>query len=82
MDLQQKFLRKTVFFGGAKVDDQRLAVADVQVTVGLRRKTGMDSFSRITAAFCDILFNKRVDEILAFHDFSHSKSSSLDYFIK
>ncbi len=28
--------------GGAEVDGQRLAVADVQIAVGLRRKTGVD----------------------------------------
>ena len=57
--------------GSAEVDDQCLAVADVQIAIGLGGKTGMHSSAFIAAAFCNILFNKRVDEILAFGDFSH-----------
>ena len=66
-----------VLFGGAEVDGQGLAVADVQITVGFRRKTGMDSLAGVSAAVCDVLFNKGVDEIFAFGDFSHRKFLSL-----
>ena len=58
--------------GGAEVDNQGLAVADVQVAVGLRRETGVDGLARITAALRNILFNKRVDEILTLGNFSHN----------
>ena len=62
-----------VLFGSAEVNDQCLAVTDVQITVGFRRETGMHSFARITAAFGDVLVNKSVDEIFAFSNFSHDK---------
>ena len=57
--------------GSTEIDDQRLAVADVQIPVGLRRETGVHSLTGIAAALCDILFNKSVDEIFAFSNLSH-----------
>ena len=63
--------------GGAEINNQRLAVADVQVAVGLRRETGVNGFSGELPAGGDILFNKGMNEIFAFRDFSHIKTSSL-----
>ena len=59
------------FFRGAEVDDQCLAVTDVQVTVGFRGKPGMDGLACVAAALGNILFNKGMDEIFAFIHFSH-----------
>ena len=49
----------------AKVDDQRLAVPDVQIAVGLRRKTGMDLHPGAPSAGGNVLRNKLMDKILA-----------------
>ena len=51
---------------GAEVDGQGLAVADMQIAVGLRRKPGMDGHAFKLSALGNILLNKRVDEIAAF----------------
>ena len=51
--------------GGAKVNGQGLAVADVQVAVGLRRETGVDGHALELSAGGDVLFNESVDEIPA-----------------
>ena len=58
--------------GSAEVDGQGLAVADVQIAVGLRGKTGVHGLARILTALSDILFDKSVDEIFALVDFSHT----------
>ena len=60
-----------VFLGGAEIDDQRLAVTDVQITVGLRRKPGMDGLTGKLSAGGNILIDKGVDEILALCNLSH-----------
>ena len=62
---------------GTKIDNQRLAVSDMQISIGFWRKAGMDSCTLILAAGSNILFNKAVDEILALDNFSHRKTSSL-----
>ena len=49
----------------AKVDDQRFAVPDVQIAVGLRRKTGMDLHPGAPSAGGNVLRNKLMDKILA-----------------
>ena len=51
---------------GAEVDGQGLAVADMQIAVGLRRKPGVDGHAFKLSALGNILLNKRVDEIAAF----------------
>ena len=61
-----------VFFCSTEVDDQGLAVSDVQIAVGFRGKTGMDSLTGAAAALGNVLVNKSLDEIFAFGDFSHS----------
>ena len=58
-------------FGSTEVDDQGLAVADVQIAVGLRRKTGVHGFSGELPAGSNILLNKGMNEIFAFRDLSH-----------
>ncbi len=54
-----------VFLGGTEVDGQRLAVADVEVAVRLRRETGVDSHALILPALSDVLVNEIVDKVLA-----------------
>ncbi len=63
--------------GSAEVDNQSLAVADVQIAVGLRRKTGVNGLPGKPAALGDVFFDKGVDEVFALGDFSHIKTSSL-----
>ena len=41
--------------GGAEVDAQGLAVSDVQIAVGLRRKPGVDGLSLELTTLCDVL---------------------------
>ena len=60
--------------GSAEVNDQGLAVADVQVAVGLRREPGVNGFAGEPAPFGNIFFNKGVNEILAFRNLSHLES--------
>ena len=55
----------------AEVDDQRLAVTDMQVAVGLRRETGVYGFAGKLPALGNIFLNKCVDEIFAFRNLSH-----------
>ena len=52
--------------GGAEVDGQRLAVADVQIAVRLRRKTGVDLLTLEATTLRNILFDKGVNKVLAF----------------
>jgi hypothetical protein len=52
-------------------------VADVQIAVGLRREAGMHSFAGKLTAFGDIFFNKSMDEVFAFGNFSHYLNLSL-----
>ncbi len=66
-----------VFFRGAEVDAQSLAVADVQVAVWLRREPGVDGHPGKPAARGNILIDERVDKILAFCHFCHIRTSSL-----
>ena len=51
--------------GRAEVDDKRLAVADVEIAVGLGRETGVDLHPGKAAAGGDVLRDKFMDEILA-----------------
>ena len=60
----------TILLRRTKVDDQGLAVADMEVAVGLRRKTGMDFHPGVLSAGSDVLINKIVDKILC-HDRLH-----------
>ncbi len=55
-----------VLLGGAEVDAQGLTVADVQVAVGLRGKTGMDGHALEPATLRDVLVDELMNEILAF----------------
>ena len=55
-----------VLLGGTEVDAQRLAVADVQIAVGLRRETGMDGHALEPATLRDVLVDELMNEILAF----------------
>ena len=55
-----------VFFGSAEIDGQGLAVADMEVAVGLRRKAGVNGHALILPAGGDVLLDKRVDKIPAF----------------
>ena len=43
-----------VTLGGAEVDAQGLAVTDVQIAVGLRRKPGVNGLSLEPATLCDV----------------------------
>jgi hypothetical protein len=52
----------------------------MQVAVGLGRKTGVNRLTGEAAAFCDIFFNKSVDEVFAFGNFSHLSNLSLVIF--
>ena len=54
-----------VLLGGAKVDGQGLAVADVEVAVGLGGKAGVDSHALILPALSDVLVDEIVDKVLA-----------------
>ncbi len=51
--------------GGAEVDNQGLAVADMQIAVGLRGETGVDPHPGAAPPFGDVLRNKLVDKVLA-----------------
>ena len=64
-----------VLLGGAEVDDQRLAVADMQIAVGFRRKPGMDGLTRKLPAGGDVLVDECVDKVFAFSHFSHDDPS-------
>ena len=50
---------------GAKVDGQRLAVADVQIAVRLRRKTGVDLLALEAPTLRDVFFDEGVNKIFA-----------------
>ena len=52
--------------GGAEVDAQGLAVADVQVAVGLRWEPGVDRHALELTAGGDVLFYKAMDKIGGF----------------
>ena len=52
--------------GGAEVDAQGLAVADVQIAVGLRRETGVDGHSLELTTLCDVLVDKVQNKVLTF----------------
>ena len=64
-------------FRRAEIDRQRLAVADVQVPVRLRREAGVHALSLEPPAGGKVLFNERVDEISVLQRLSfffHSKN--------
>ena len=63
-----------IFFGGAEINNQRLAVANVQIAVGLRRKPGVDGFACELPAGGDILIDKSMDKVFAFGNLSHIKN--------
>jgi len=50
-------------FGGAEIDAESLAVADVQVAVRLRRKARVDSEALKLSAGGDVLLHKVVDKV-------------------
>ena len=54
-----------VLLRGAEVDGQGLAVADVEVAVGLGGKAGVDSHALVLPALSDVLIDKIVDKVLA-----------------
>ncbi|CCX42310.1 uncharacterized protein BN454_00172 [Clostridium sp. CAG:1024] len=58
-----------ILFRHAKVDAQRLCVADVQIAVRLGREAGLDA--RLLRAH--IFFNELLDEVLAADCFLHTK---------
>ena len=60
-----------VLLGGTEIDDQSLAVTDVQIAVGLRREPGVHGLTGELSAFGNILIDKGMNEIFAFGDFSH-----------
>ena len=64
-----------VLFGGAEVDDQRLAVADMQIAVGFRRKPGVNGLPGKLPAGGDVLVDECVDKVFAFSHFSHDNPS-------
>ena len=55
------------FFGGAEVNDQGLAVADMEVAVGLGRETGVYLHPGAAAALGDVLLNELVNKVLTLH---------------
>ena len=57
--------------GGAEVDGQGLAVADVQIAVGLRREPGVNRLTGEPAALGNVLINEAVDEIFALQGLCH-----------
>ena len=57
-------------FGGAKIDGQGLAVADVQIAVRLRGETGVDGHALVLSAGGDVLLNESMDEVPALRRFS------------
>ena len=61
--------KAAVLFCGAKINAKSLAVADVQIAVGLGREAGVNSHTLILAACGQILVNKGVYKILG--DFFH-----------
>ncbi len=54
-----------VFLGGAEVDGQGLAVADVEIAVGLGGEPGVDSHALVLPALSDVLVDEVVDKVLA-----------------
>ena len=54
-----------VLLGGAEVNAQRLAVADMQIAVGLRRETGVDGHSLELTTLCDVLVDKVQNKVFA-----------------
>ena len=54
-----------VTLGGAEVDAKGLAVADVQIAVGLRRETGVNGQSLEPATLCDVLVDKVQNKVFA-----------------
>ena len=54
-----------ILFGGAEVDGEGLAVADVQVAVGFRREAGVDGHALELPTFCNVFVDELMDEILA-----------------
>ena len=69
--IHPQIAHSAVFLGSSEIDDQSLAVTDVQIAIWLRRKPGMDRLPGILPAGGNVLINKRVDEILALCNFSH-----------
>ena len=64
-----------ILLRGAEVDDQCLAVADMQIAVGLRRKPGVDGLPSKLPAGGDVLVDERMDKVFAFSHFSHDNPS-------
>ena len=62
--------------GGTEVDNQGLAVANMQVAVGLGRKAGVDLHPGAAASLGDVLRDKLVDKVLAFRLF---QTGSFDF---
>ena len=56
-------------FGGTEVNGQGLAVADMEIAVRLRGKTGMHRHALELSAGGNILLNKSMDEVAAFGGF-------------
>ena len=54
-----------VLLGGAEVDAQRLAVADVQIAVGLRGEAGVDGHALVLPTLCDVLVDELMDKVFA-----------------
>ena len=57
--------QSAVLLGGAEVDGQGLAVADVEIAVGLGGEPGVDSHALVLPALSDVLVDEVVDKVLA-----------------
>lgn len=67
--IETQVAQATKFFGDAEVDAQSLAMADMQISVRFRWKTGVNSFPFKAAAGREIFFDKFLDKIGGFHRF-------------
>ena len=56
---------------GAEIDAQGLAVADMQISVGLRREAGVDLHAFVLSARADILCDELMNEITELEGFFH-----------
>ena len=57
--------QSAILLGGTEVDAQGLAVANMQVAIGLRRETGVDGHALELTTLCDVLVDELMDEVFA-----------------
>ncbi len=63
-----------ILFRRTKIDKDGLGVADMEISIGLRREAGMDGHSGVLSPRSNVLINKIMNKILAhdrFHFFRH-----------